>query len=74
MSTQYIVETADRTRVAVYSQNVDTAGSREAIEAGSQVRLTWDQRHTFVVAGGNALTAPGPEPDDTDTRGGLTDG
>ena len=73
VSTQYIVETADRTRVAVYAQNLDTAGSRETIEAGSHVRLSWDRRHTFVVGAG-AQAATGPGTGATDDREGDTDG
>jgi len=57
VSTQYIVETADLTRVAVYSQNIDTRGAGEALAAGRHVSLTWDPRHTFIVSGAGGAEA-----------------
>jgi spermidine/putrescine transport system ATP-binding protein len=64
VSTQYIVETADLTRVAVYSQNIDTRGVGEALAAGRHVTLTWDPRHTFIVSGtGGAEAKPGGDDD-----------
>jgi spermidine/putrescine transport system ATP-binding protein len=51
VSTQYLVETRDGHRMTAYSQNLETAGAAEAIARGETVRLTWQPRHTFVVAG-----------------------
>ncbi len=51
VSTQYLVETRDGHRMTAYTQNLETAGAAEAIARGEKVRLTWNPRHTFVVAG-----------------------
>jgi spermidine/putrescine transport system ATP-binding protein len=51
VSTQYLVETRDGHRMTVFSQNLETAGAAEAIARGESVRLTWQPRHTFVLAG-----------------------
>jgi spermidine/putrescine transport system ATP-binding protein len=57
VSTQYIVETADRHRLVVYAQNLETAGAREAHPDGQRVRLTWKPQHTFTIG-------PAARPDD----------
>jgi spermidine/putrescine transport system ATP-binding protein len=49
VSTQYIVETADKHRLVVYAQNLETAGAREAHPDGQRVRLTWKPQHTFTI-------------------------
>ena len=51
VSTQYLVETRDGHHMTAYSQNLETAGASEAIADGEKVRLTWQPRHTFVIAG-----------------------
>jgi spermidine/putrescine transport system ATP-binding protein len=59
VSTQYIVETADKHRLVVYAQNLETSGAREAHPDGQRVRLTWKPQHTFTIgpaAGTNDAT------------------
>jgi spermidine/putrescine transport system ATP-binding protein len=51
VSTQYLVETDDGHRVTVYTQNLETSGSSEALSDGARVRLSWKPQHTFVIAG-----------------------
>jgi len=51
VSTQYLVQTADGHRMTAYAQNLETAGVAEALADGQKVRLTWQPRHTFVIAG-----------------------
>jgi spermidine/putrescine transport system ATP-binding protein len=51
VSTQYLVETRDGHKMTAYAQNLETAGAAEALADGEKVRLTWQPRHTFVVAG-----------------------
>ncbi len=60
VSTQYLVETRDGHRMTAYSQNLETAGAAEAIATGEKVRLTWQPRHTFVVAGSTEHVAGDP--------------
>ncbi|MGH2488822.1 MAG: TOBE domain-containing protein, partial [Candidatus Limnocylindria bacterium] len=54
VSTQYLVETRDGHRMTAYAQNLETAGVAEALADGQKVRLTWQPRHTFVIAGSAA--------------------
>ena len=49
VSTQYLVETADRIAMTVYAQNLETSGSAEALADGQRVILTWRPEHTFVI-------------------------
>ena len=49
VSTQYLVETADRHRLVVYAQNLDTSGAHEALADGQSVRVSWRPQHTFVI-------------------------
>lgn len=49
VSTQYLVETADRTAMTVYAQNLETSGSAEALAGGQRVILTWRPEHSFVI-------------------------
>ncbi len=49
VSTQYLVETADRVPMTVYAQNLETSGSAEALADGRRVILTWRPEHTFVI-------------------------
>jgi spermidine/putrescine transport system ATP-binding protein len=58
VSTQYLVETRDGHRMTAYAQNLETAGVAEALADGQKVRLTWQPRHTFVIAG-SAVHADG---------------
>jgi spermidine/putrescine ABC transporter ATP-binding subunit len=51
VSTQYLVETADGHKLTVYTQNLDTAGTSEAMADGQRVQLTWKPQHTFVISG-----------------------
>jgi spermidine/putrescine transport system ATP-binding protein len=51
VSTQYLVQTQDGHRMTAYSQNLETASVAEALADGQKVRLTWQPRHTFVIAG-----------------------
>jgi len=51
VSTQYLVQTGDGHRMTAYSQNLETASVAEALADGQKVRLTWQPRHTFVIAG-----------------------
>jgi spermidine/putrescine transport system ATP-binding protein len=53
VSTQYLVETADKHRITVYAQNLETSGAGEILADGAQVRLTWRPQHTFVIDGEN---------------------
>jgi spermidine/putrescine transport system ATP-binding protein len=61
VSTQYLVETRDGHRMTAYAQNLETAGVAEALADGQKVRLTWQPRHTFVIAGpaGSAVHTEG---------------
>jgi spermidine/putrescine transport system ATP-binding protein len=63
VSTQYLVKTDDGHRVTVYSQNLETSGSSEALSDGARVRLSWQPQHTFVIVGAAESTAHGGEPD-----------
>ena len=51
VSTQYLVATRDGHKITAYAQNLETAGAAEALADGAAVRLTWQPRHTFVIAG-----------------------
>ena len=51
VSTQYLVETRDGHRMTAYAQNLETAGVASLLARGEKVRLTWQPRHTFVIAG-----------------------
>jgi len=51
VSTQYLVETRDGHKMTAYSQNLETASVAEALGHGQKVHLTWQPRHTFVIAG-----------------------
>jgi spermidine/putrescine transport system ATP-binding protein len=52
VSTQYLVETADRLPMTVYAQNMETSGSEEALADGQRVILAWKPQHTFVIESG----------------------
>jgi spermidine/putrescine transport system ATP-binding protein len=51
VSTQYLVETRDGHKMTAYTQNLETAGLADLLARGAKVRLTWQPRHTFVLAG-----------------------
>jgi spermidine/putrescine transport system ATP-binding protein len=51
VSTQYLVETRDGHKMTAYTQNLETAGLADLLDRGAKVRLTWQPRHTFVLAG-----------------------
>ena len=57
VSTQYLVQTRDGHHMTAYAQNLETAGAAEALADGEKVRLTWQPRHTFVIAGPAAQVA-----------------
>lgn len=59
VSTQYIVELRDSSRVTVYEQNVERTAHGSHHQEGDAVTLTWSPDHTFVVAASAAETAPG---------------
>jgi spermidine/putrescine transport system ATP-binding protein len=62
VSTQYLVETADRHRLVVYAQNLDTSGAHEALADGQAVRVSWRPQHTFVID--ESSLSGGEEPND----------
>lgn len=67
VSTQYLVATRDGHHVTVYSQNLDTSGSGQALAGGQRVRLTWQPEHTFVISTDSSepsQTGEGEEQDD----------
>lgn len=49
VSLQYVVKTAGGDELIVLAQNED-GSLPESLGAGREVQLTWDPRHTFVVA------------------------
>ncbi|MBB4665149.1 spermidine/putrescine transport system ATP-binding protein [Conexibacter arvalis] len=49
VSLQYVVRTAGGEELIVLAQNAD-GSLPESLGAGREVQLTWDPRHTFVVA------------------------
>jgi spermidine/putrescine transport system ATP-binding protein len=49
VSTQYLVETADKHTLTVYAQNLETSGASEVLADGRRVRLTWKPQHTFIL-------------------------
>jgi spermidine/putrescine transport system ATP-binding protein len=53
VSTQYIAELPDGTRVTVYEQNVARTVRGSLFERGQDVVLTWSPEHSFVVPVGN---------------------
>jgi spermidine/putrescine transport system ATP-binding protein len=60
VSTQYLVETRDGHKMTAYSQNLETASVAEALADGQKVHITWQPRHTFVIAGPAEHTAGDP--------------
>ena len=58
----YVVETADRHRLVVYAQNLDTSGAHEALADGQAVRVSWRPQHTFVID--ESSLSGGEEPND----------
>ncbi|HJT64501.1 MAG TPA: ABC transporter ATP-binding protein, partial [Candidatus Limnocylindria bacterium] len=60
VSTQYLVETRDGHRMTAYSQNLETASVAEAMADGQKVHITWQPRHTFVIAGAAEHAAGDP--------------
>jgi spermidine/putrescine transport system ATP-binding protein len=49
VSTQYIVELRDKSRITVYEQNAERATRAELWSAGEEVTLAWSPDHSFVV-------------------------
>lgn len=49
VSTQYLVRTDDEHRLVVYTQNLETSGSAEALADGQRVRVSWRPQHTFAI-------------------------
>lgn len=64
VSTQYLIETADGTKLVVYAQNLETSGASEAHADGQRVRLTWKPQHTFVIGRADASTAATAAPEE----------
>jgi spermidine/putrescine transport system ATP-binding protein len=60
VSTQYLVETRDGHKMTAYTQNLETAGLADLLARGAKVRLTWQPRHTFVLAGSAEHAAGDP--------------
>jgi spermidine/putrescine transport system ATP-binding protein len=58
VSTEYLVEVAGLGRLSVFAQNLDT--DARAVP-GDRVRLAWDPRHTFALAGNEDSHAGEPE-------------
>jgi spermidine/putrescine transport system ATP-binding protein len=52
VSLQYVLQTAGGEELTVYCQN-DEGVAPDAFGAGQEVLLSWDPRHTFVVARGD---------------------
>jgi spermidine/putrescine transport system ATP-binding protein len=52
VSLQYVLQTAGGEELTVYCQN-DEGVTPDAFGAGQEVLLSWDPRHTFVVARGD---------------------
>lgn len=48
VSTSYECETADGSKIVVYTQNLGDPG--RGARAGERVRLSWDPEHTFAVS------------------------
>lgn len=64
VSTQYLIETADGTKLVVYAQNLETSGASEAHADGQRVRLTWKPQHTFVIGRADASMAATAVPEE----------
>jgi spermidine/putrescine transport system ATP-binding protein len=66
VSTSYIVETVDGTRLTVYEQNAERATKAQLWTPGERVQLSWSPDHTFVIAdrpgGGAGAALPDIEP------------
>ena len=58
VSTQYVVRLDGGQDVVVYAQNLETSGVAEQHPVGQQVRLTWQPKHTFVIAAAAPRRAP----------------
>nr|WP_049793179.1 ABC transporter ATP-binding protein [Conexibacter woesei] len=52
VSLQYVIKTAGGEELTVFCQN-DDGVTPDAFGAGQEVQLSWDPRHTFVVARGD---------------------
>ena len=52
VSLQYVIQTAGGEELTVFVQNEDGVAP-DAFGAGQEVQLSWDPRHTFVVARGD---------------------
>jgi spermidine/putrescine transport system ATP-binding protein len=50
VSTQYVVRLDDGHEVKVYTQNLEVSGVTEQHAAGERVTLTWNPRHSFLIA------------------------
>lgn len=59
VSTTYSCLTSDGAAILVYVQNLDA--SSEVLQDGTNVKLTWDPQHTFVIVNGGSM---GEERDD----------
>ena len=50
VSTQYVVKLDAGKEVVVYAQNLEVAGVAQLHAEGQRVRLSWQPKHTFVIA------------------------
>jgi spermidine/putrescine transport system ATP-binding protein len=50
VSTQYVVRLDDGHEVKVYTQNLEVSGVTEQHAAGERVTLTWNPKHSFLIA------------------------
>jgi len=67
VSTQYLIDAGGGQRLTVYSQNLETSGSRAALADGQRVRVTWRPEHTFVISGPHEHHAGDPHSPEGET-------
>jgi spermidine/putrescine transport system ATP-binding protein len=67
VSTQYLIDAGGDQRLTVYSQNLETSGSRAALADGQRVRVTWRPEHTFVIPGAHEHRAADPHSPEGET-------
>jgi spermidine/putrescine transport system ATP-binding protein len=55
VSTSYIVETPDGTRLTVYEQNTERTSHGSLNRPGDAVTVSWSPDHSFVIAAGHGV-------------------